>query len=310
MEKLIKDILEENNIEYNKIKKSSSGFTNIVYFVDDKYVIKLTDDEETKKQLEKETGVYKNIDLDGIPSFVMCGSKENYNYLMITKEKGVGLYSVWHTLSDDEREDAVKQIAQILKQFNAYSHEFLDSRFVYPNFKKHIKEKLENRIEELANLGEDSSSVKSLIDSDFDGAFDGEIKYGLVYNDAHFDNFLYNKETGKLTLIDFDRVIYAPIDYEMLIFKTMCDNALKFASEEDEDVVFNHEFKNVYGWFKKYYGEMFDGEKTEKRIKIYQFNYLLRQANNWKNPKSKIWRERLLDDIRNLSSETVLTSGV
>ena len=47
------------------------------------------------------------------------------------------------------------------------------------------------------------------------------------------DNFIYNN--GALGLIDFDRVRVCPIDYEMLIFKTMCGNPSKFASEEDED---------------------------------------------------------------------------
>ena len=45
-------------------------------------------------------------------------------------------------------ENVIKQIAEILKEFNACSPAFLDKRFVYSDFKKHMKEKLKNRQEE------------------------------------------------------------------------------------------------------------------------------------------------------------------
>ena len=41
MEKLIKKILNKENIFFEKIIKSTSGFTNIVYFVDNNYVVKI-----------------------------------------------------------------------------------------------------------------------------------------------------------------------------------------------------------------------------------------------------------------------------
>ena len=60
-----------------------------------------------------------------------------------------------------------------------------------------------------------------------------EQKLGLVYNDAHFDNFILSGD--ELFLIDFDRVVVASIDYELLIIKSMLDNPCKFASEIDQN---------------------------------------------------------------------------
>lgn len=60
-------------------------------------------------------------------------------------------------------------------------------------------------------------------------------KNGLVYNDAHFDNFIY--ADGNVKLIDFDRTIYCSIDYELMVIKMMQDNPKKFASEITEKYV-------------------------------------------------------------------------
>lgn len=307
---IIEQILENEKIKYNNIEKSSVGFTNDVFFIDDRLVLKITSDEETKKQLEKETYIYQNIQMRNIPAYIASGQLNEYRYLIISKLKGKGLYSVWHKLTYEEKEDCVGQIADIIRDFNKHPSNFMPARFCYHNWKCHIIEKLTNRVRELKSQGYESKPVEKLIQSDLGGIFD-ENQMGLVYNDAHFDNFLYNEETKKLSLIDFDRVIYGAIDYEMLIFKTMCDNPLKFASEEDENVVFDEDFENVYKQFKSKYSEMFTSEHTEKRIKIYQFNYLLRQALEWKNPKSKIWVEKLLQDIKYINKEDyILTSSV
>ena len=50
MEQIVKQILDKENIEYKNITKSASGFTNQVYFVDDKLVIKMSNDPEIKNK--------------------------------------------------------------------------------------------------------------------------------------------------------------------------------------------------------------------------------------------------------------------
>ena len=49
---MIEKILEKENTKSNNIKKSNSGFTNQVYFVDD-YVIKFTNNPKSFQMLEK-----------------------------------------------------------------------------------------------------------------------------------------------------------------------------------------------------------------------------------------------------------------
>ena len=278
MKEIVKKILEKENIQYTNIQKATSGFTNIVYFVDN-MVIKIAKEDVTNKKLEKEISIYKSVLLDNIPKYISSGKMDKYTYLIISKIKGSSLYSIWHTLNNEQREKCIAQIANILKVFNGQNTEFLSDEDRITNWEENVLDKLNTNVQGLEKLGIDIGRIKMFVDENID-LFKDNV-FGLVYNDAHFDNFLY--DDGTLYLIDFDRVMYAPIDYEMLIFKTMVDNPSKFASEQDEDNVFDEDFKEIYDWFKRYYPKMFNICNIDKRIKIYQFNYLCNQALTMKN---------------------------
>ncbi|MBQ8749190.1 MAG: phosphotransferase [Clostridia bacterium] len=275
MEDIVREILNASKISYNQITKATSGFTNLVYFVDDKYVIKLSKDEIVKKKLDKETSIYKNIELSCIPRFVANGNLQDFQYLIISKLAGNSLYSIWHTLSVKERQSCIKQIAQILKEFNKQDYSFLNDDYKDLNWANHIYKELNVKVEALTQMGINTVKIDSFISNDLSELF-AKNNFGLVYNDAHFDNFIY--DNGKLSLIDFDRVRVCPIDFEMLIFKTMCDNPSKFASEEDEYKIKEEDYIGIYNQFKTEYPEMFKDKDVEKRIAVYQFNYLIGQA--------------------------------
>jgi len=295
MENVIKDIFNSENIPFDNIEKATSGFTNLVYFVDDKYVIKMSKDKSIKQKLDKEISIYKNIIIDCIPKYIASGMIEDYKYLIITKVRGKSLYSIWHTLTQDERRIVVKQIANILKQFNGADYNFLNSEYVDFDWVDYMKKELSTKVVVLSEImGLNAQNVDNFIKNDLERLF-GENEFSLVYNDAHFDNFIY--DNGRLSLIDFDRVRVCPIDYEMLIFKTMCDNPSKFASEADEDKIKDEDYIGIYEQFKVEYPEIFKNKDVEKRIAVYQFNYLMGQAIKCKNHK---WANELLEKFNNL----------
>lgn len=293
MKEIVKNILEKENIKFNNITKAKSGFTNFVFFADDKFVIKLSKDEKKKEKLEKEISIYKNLNLDFIPTLISYGIYENYTYLIISKIAGNSLYSIWNTLSNNERNNCIKQIAKLLKTFNQQDYSFLDSKYKNLNWLEHISKNLKEKSNTLKQLNINFPLLDIFIENNLKDLFE-ENTFGIVYNDAHFDNFIYNDKN--LTLIDFDRACVCPIDYEMLIFKTMCDNPLKFASAEDEDKIQEKDFFEIYDTFKNEYPELFNNEHTEKRIFIYQFNYLLGQAIETKDLD---WIKSLLSDFEN-----------
>lgn len=275
MNDIIDEILKKENITYSEILRAKSGFVNLVYFIDDNFVIKISKDDKTMEKLKKEISIYKNIKISNIPKFISSGNYKGVQYLIIEKLKGDTLYSVWHSLASEERHNCIIQIARILREFNSQDINILSKEYQDLDWSDKLSNQLRTKSRILSKMGYNTEVIDSFILYKLPKLFEKNI-FGLVYNDAHFDNFIYNN--GKISVIDFDRVRVCPIDYEMMIFKTMCDNPLKFASEENESKIKAIDYINIYEQFKKEYPQMFYCDDIEMRIKVYQFNYLIGQA--------------------------------
>lgn len=228
-----------------------------------------------------------------MPKFIASGEYNDYSYLIIEKIRDNTLYSIWHTLSDSQRHNCIKQIANILRQINTHDAAFLDNKYKILDWKKHLTSNLKQISLELQKMNFNTSIIQNFIEYNLKNLFD-ENKFALVYNDAHFDNFIYYD--NELKLIDFDRVIYCPVDYEMLIYKTMYDKPDKFANEYDEENIHEEDYAKIYTQIKEEYPEMFRHKKAEDRIKVYQFIYLIKQAIKTADHN---WISSLLLDFKN-----------
>ncbi len=276
MNELLYSILTKEKIKCNEIKKSEVGFSNLVYFIDDLYVIKILEETGNKAKFENEIAFYKNISLSFIPKYISSGVFENTAYLIIEKIMGDSLYDIWHTLSRDDRTYFTVEIAKMLKQFNKINkYDFLHPKYIRDNSIKLWTKAFQNNIKILKEKGYDSKYLESYLDKRVKIVFK-EQKLGLVYNDAHFDNFIYDGE--KLYLIDFDRIQYTSIDYEMLILSQMVFSPTKFASEKTEPFVDEMDYLEIIPIFMSIYPELFDFEHFQERLYIYTFFYKLSNA--------------------------------
>ncbi|XMB85834.1 aminoglycoside phosphotransferase family protein [Mycoplasmatota bacterium WC44] len=276
MDNIVKEILELEGIKYSNITKSDSGFSNQVYFIDDLYVIKMMDHKGNKIKLLNEIGFYKNISMSSIPKYITSGNYNNSVYLIIEKLKGKPLYEIWHTLTTDERNDISSQIANILKEFNSQKeHSFLSRKHIRSNSIDLWTKAFKKNIDILDDKGFDTVNLLDFMENKISIIFK-EDKLGLVYNDAHFDNFLYDGK--KVKVIDFDRVLYGSIDYELLILKMMINNPKKFANEIMEQYVEIDDFDNIMPIIQEGYKELFQFKYLDDRVFIYSFFYTLRLA--------------------------------
>ena len=271
----IKKILRQENIDFDHITKSTSGFTSDVYFVDDKYVIKVANARSKPEKILKEIAFYKSVKLSYIPEYISSGEFDNSAYLIIKKITGDSLYSVWHKLDDVKRDKITKNIAKILADFNRQDGSFLDKKFISYDWKNRWQKSFALNVDILEKRNFEVEFLKEFAKTKLDKIMQ-EQKLGLVYNDAHFDNFILSAD--ELFLIDFDRVVVASIDYELLIIKSMLDNPCKFASEIDEPNVNINDYKNVYKILKSNYADMFNFEYIDDRVFVYQFIYNLGNA--------------------------------
>lgn len=276
MDKLIEKILHLNEITYKKLTKSESGFSNLVFFVDDNYVIKILESNGNKKKFLNEIGFYNNYHFEFIPKYIASGNIDNTHYLIIEKLEGKSLYEIWHNISISERDNITKQIATILKKINKQEeYKFLNKKHIRNNSIKLWQNAFRVNIDILNEKGYETSLLSRYMKNNIPIIFKEE-KLGLVYNDAHFDNFIYDGE--KVKLIDFDRVLYCSIDYELLILGTMVKNPQKFANETMEPYVNIEDYKEILPIIKSEYPELFDFDYLEDRLFIYSFFYQLSNA--------------------------------
>ena len=276
----IKELID-NIIEYNKklfgenakYEKVNVGFTNTIYIVNDIYIVKICINRDNEKSFEKEINFYKsNINNNLIPKLYYSNTYKKdipYYYEIIEKIEGVSLYNIWHTLTEEQREEIIKQLCGAMEQFHNnigkyynWSKKISDSFIEYFNKAKLLK--LLNN-EEIELLNKAYSKFDELLKSD---------EFVLVHNDLHFDNIFYNN--GKIKLIDFERSLYAPKDFELSIIYRMVKRPWKYATEENEQYTKEKDYENIMTYIEKYYPELIHIDNLYKRLAIYDVVYYLR----------------------------------
>ena len=93
-------------------------------------------------------------------------------------------------------------------------------------------------------------------------------KFALIHNDLHFDNVIYNN--GKLTIIDFNDSIQAPIDFEFRLLYMCQEQPWKWADIEMDPYQKPEDYKNIWNYIKKYYKELNEIKFLEQRMIIYR----------------------------------------
>ena len=93
-------------------------------------------------------------------------------------------------------------------------------------------------------------------------------KFALIHNDLHFDNVIYNN--GKLTIIDFNDSIQAPIDFEFRLLYMCQEQPWKLADIEMDPYQKPEDYKNIWNYIKKYYKELNEIKFLEQRMTIYR----------------------------------------
>ena len=276
MKEIINKIVEKNVDLFGLnpiIEKINVGFTNTIYKVNDCYIIKICTNIDNEKNFIKEIEFYKsNKDNSLIPKLFYSSIDKSdipYFYEIIEKVKGVSLYNIWHTFSEEQREDVIRQLCETMKQIHnnkGDSYDWIDA----------LKNKfipLFNQAKEKNILTKEEIEILEKVYSNFDKYLQSN-EFVLVHNDMHFDNIFINN--GKIKIIDFERSMYAPRDYELDILYRMIRKPWKFASEEAEGYVDEGQYSNIMLYIEKYYPELINIDNLYIRLAIYDVIYFLK----------------------------------
>ena len=285
MEQIVKQIVKTHNELWGEsptIKKIEIGFTNTIFCVADKYILKICHDINNESEFCVEVDFYtNNIGKPYIAKMFAYSkdkSKVPYMYIVTEKIDGVSLYSIWHTLTEQEREKIVNQICDILKDLHKNKGEHFDwSEYIKGYYEQHLDVLIKQKQlteSELALVRKAMSKFDLYLETDKD-------KFVYIHNDLHYDNCFY--KDGKLTIIDFESSRFAPIDKELEIVFYAAKMPDKHASRETERFAKKEHFATLVSYFKKHYPQMFDVPHLEKRIAIYHLRDALDQYGTFKD---------------------------
>lgn len=291
MHEIINKIATQNKSLFGnnpKINKINIGFTNTIYNINNLYIVKIFTDKDNEEEFKKEINFYnsnKNNNL--IPKLYYSNinkKDEEYFYEIIEKIEGFSLYNVWHTFEEKQREDIIKQLCAAMKQIHNNVGEKYD-------WTETMQEKFMPLYIQANKLNIFNKEEQKLLDyaySKFNKYLDSN-DFVLIHNDLHFDNIFYND--GKIKLIDFERSMYAPRDFELDILYRMIRKPWKFASEETEQYTNFSDYTNIMTYIEKYYPKLVSNPNLQQRLAIYDIVYFLDQL--VKHPKL----EELKNDV-------------
>ena len=300
MDTIIDLIVKNNSSLFGKeptIEKINVGFTNTLYRINDSYIVKVCTDINNEEDFKKEIDFYNsNKENSLIPKLYYANiEKEDvpYFYEILEKVNGVSLYNVWHTYSEEQREDIIRQLCAAMKQM----HSIKGDRYNWTEYMKKEFNPLYEKAKELNIFSDEEQKLLEQAYSDFDKYLESD-EFVLVHNDLHFDNIFV--DNGKIKIIDFERSMYAPRDFELDIFYRMIRKPWKFASEETEEYTDVSQYSNIMSYINKYYPELVNIPNLYERLGIYDIVYFLAQL--VKHPE--------LDELKNdvLSAAKIVTS--
>lgn len=277
MQEIINKIIRQNSSLFGSnpiIEKINVGFTNTIYKINDSFIIKICTNSDNENNFTKEIKFYKaNKDNDLIPKLYYSSVDKQdipYFYEIIEKVDGVSLYNVWHTFSEEEREDVIKKLCEAMKQMHSNSSSAYD-------WIKDIKEQfssLYTKANALNIFNEEEQKLLNYAFSKFEKYLESD-DFVLIHNDLHFDNIFIND--GKIKIIDFERSMFAPRDFELDILYRMIRKPWKFASEETEQYTDSSHYSNIMIYIEKYYPELVNIPNLYQRLAIYDMVYFLKQ---------------------------------
>lgn len=277
MDKIIDKIISSNKNLFGEklfVEKINVGFTNTIYCVNNSYIVKVCTNLSNEDNFKREIDFYNLNNLNSfIPKLYYSNTSKEvvpYFYEILEKINGDSLFNVWHIYSEEQRENIIKQLCECIKQI----HINKGNSYNWPNYMKNEFNSLYKRIKELNVFNEDELLLLKQAFNEFDKYLESN-EFVLIHNDLHFDNIFIDNE--KLKIIDFERSIYAPRDFELDILYRMIRKPWKFASEETEQYTEASQYSNIMSYINKYYPELVNIPNLYKRLAIYDIVYYMNQ---------------------------------
>lgn len=295
-EAIIKAIEKNINEKIISIKQINSGYSRIVFMINDKYILKIVTSPIKDNDTIKEVDFLLNNNLEFIPKVIFSDfTKKSIPYLYYLERKinGKSLLLKWPLLKENEKYQILIQLLENLEKLHSldynsnFNNNCLDSLLQeYDNYlNKIIDSNILNK-EKIYYLYE----LKNIIPKLLEGA-----KTGLIHGDLHFNNILINS-ANKISIIDFERLNFSFVEREFDPINRMSRNPNSF-NPNSKIVLADYDFRNIMNFIRNNF-ETGNNNKFDDRLLFFDcLNSLM-----WlvKYPEYELYNEILFSKSKKL----------
>ena len=275
-----KFLIKHNFGVLKSLRKIDEGFLNFLYEINGEFILKICGNSKLESNFIngiKITHYYQKKLPDALIIEQDLTKKVIPNvFYFYHKIQGDTLSSIWHLISNDEREKFVRQIADYLKIINSsdLSHILSKPEQSWAQLKKNQLLNIITRIEE-QNYLDDFIIVKIKSYLEINWQIFNQSLIAPVYWDVHLGNFLVSN-SQIVGILDLESIEYLSIDYSLDLIYRMVRYPNQFLPEKIEKFSKLTDYQNIIPWFKKYYPELFNFASLEKRLILYALEYDLK----------------------------------
>lgn len=287
----LKELCASHGLDYHSSTRITVGFSHEVHKLNNDMIIKIyrkySDD-----RFQTELAVLKSKQKFPKPEVIAFSNSKNLinqNYIIMSFVEGKNLGAHWHITTDMQREAIIEQLSSILRNINKINPSMLPSPHgsrwdeILMNKANDLSSKLfANNIissdEKLATLQLFKSYLPVLNTS----------KLYPVNWDVHFDNLIIDDDFNIRAIIDLENVQIAALDFPLFVIKDMVNEPHRYMTEENEKFANKSDYMKLWGWYQRYYPEMFDFANLEQRVKAYELLNILHLMQDWSHDEQLI----------------------
>ncbi len=190
-------ICERHRTSYTTLQRASEG-ENIIFFVDDRFVIKIflpLRDGFSREHaaLEFADG---NIAID-IPKIIHTGEIEGSSYIVMTQLVGIPAKDVWAKIERHDRIEIISRLGIALKSLHSHRAP-LSEKALNRGWRRFIEQQAQRSVERQRACGANAEWLKSLPDYISERlSLLTEEELVMLHGDVHFGNLLLSQQNGR-----------------------------------------------------------------------------------------------------------------
>lgn len=293
---IIKVIEKNINEKITSIKQITSGYSRIVFMINDRYILKIVTNPIKDNKTINEVEFLLNNNLEFIPKVIYSDfTKESFPYIYYLEKKinGESLLLKWPLLNENEKQQILIQLLKKLEKLHSLEYNpYFDTNCLelltkeYDNYLNKIIESNILNKEKIHYLYE----LKNIIPNLLEGA-----RTGLIHGDLHFNNILVN-DNNEISLIDFEKIKRSFVERELDPINRMSRNPNSF-NTNSEIILNDYDFQNIMNFIKNNFEEI-NNDKFDDRLLLFDcLNSLM-----WldKYPKYELYNDILFNKSRKL----------